>query len=40
MWESLMREAFDAIAKGCDKDALLSRLPLDGKRQPPDGDAS
>jgi hypothetical protein len=40
MWESLMREAFDGIAKGCDKDVLLSRLTLEGKRQAPDGDAS
>lgn len=40
MLESFIRDAFDAIARGCDKDALLSRLPLDGERPAPDGDAS
>jgi hypothetical protein len=40
MWEALMCEAFDVIAKACDKDALLSGLPLEPGQTLPDEDAS
>jgi len=35
-----MHEAFDVIAKACDKEALLSRLPPESGLAAPDGDAS